>query len=146
MVLKSAFYFGNQPEYGDLVIIDSKVNNKRSFLDKLTESPLIAIFSDDEKKNDIWIKRVIGEQGDTLEYKNGHVYRNGKLLNENYIKEQLFAPFEKVVVPENHVFVMGDNRNNSNDSREIGPVPIDNVIGKVFIRFYPFDKFDFINK
>jgi signal peptidase I len=109
--------------------------------DNLFESPIVSMIfesNDSDKKN--WIKRIIGEEGDTLEYKNGRVYRNGEELVEDYIKEDMTFPFETIVVPENHVFVMGDNRNGSRDSREIGPVPNENIVGKVFLRFYPFDK------
>ncbi|MGO4890492.1 signal peptidase I [Anaerobacillus sp. MEB173] len=81
------------------------------------------------------MKRIIGDEGDTLEYKDGRVYRNGEELIEEYLKEDMTFPFETIVVPEKHVFVMGDNRNGSRDSREIGPVPIDNIVGKVLLRF-----------
>ncbi|MDU4698798.1 MAG: signal peptidase I, partial [Paenibacillus sp.] len=68
--------------------------------------------------------------GDTIEVKDGHVFRNGQQLQEPYIKEQMDAGVSQVwQVPDNHVFVMGDNRNNSNDSRSIGPVPLDHVMG-----------------
>jgi len=94
----------------------------------------------DYNETNYWIKRVIGEPGDLLEYIDGKVHRNGNELEEDYIKENMLFPFETIVVPENHVFVLGDNRNNSYDSRDIGTVPIDHVLGKVLFRYYPFDK------
>ncbi|MFD2444269.1 signal peptidase I [Bacillus sp. CGMCC 1.16607] len=140
MVYKSSYLLGSEPKFGDLVIIDSRVNRNRTFKDELLENPIVELFRNGEKGNK-WIKRVIGEAGDTLEIKNGKVYRNGKLLTEDYIKEEMNV-YDDVtfVVPNDHVFVMGDNRNHSGDSREIGPVPFDNVIGKVVARFYPFSK------
>ena len=91
------------------------------------------------------VKRVIAVAGDTLEIKeNGNIYVNGELIEENYLyidqpgykyKEQL------VRVAPGELFVMGDHRNESTDSREIGTVSEDSVLGKVLIRFYPFDKF-----
>jgi signal peptidase I len=141
LIYKSGYILGEEPKYNDIVIIDSRIDKNRSMKDNLFESPIVSMIfesNDSDKKN--WIKRIIGEEGDTLEYKNGRVYRNGEELVEDYIKEEMTFPFETIVVPENHVFVMGDNRNGSRDSREIGPVPNENIVGKVFLRFYPFDK------
>jgi signal peptidase I len=141
LIYKSGYILGEEPKYNDIVIIDSRIDKNRSMKDNLFESPIVSMIfesNDSDKKN--WIKRIIGEEGDTLEYKNGRVYRNGEELVEDYIKEDMTFPFETIVVPENHVFVMGDNRNGSRDSREIGPVPNENIVGKVFLRFYPFDK------
>lgn len=142
MVFKSAYLFGKVPSYGDLVIIDSQVTSPRTFKDHLLESPIFALFTDDQINEKFWIKRIIGVEGDSLEYKDGKVYRNGSLLEESYTKEDILTPFDPVIIPKNHVFVMGDNRNHSSDSRQIGPVPIENVVGKVVIRFYPFDQID----
>ena len=73
--------------------------------------------------------------GDVLEYREGKLYRNNELLAEHYIKEQMeFFP-GKVTVLEDSLFVMGDNRNASTDSREIGCIPMDHVIAKVFLKF-----------
>jgi signal peptidase I len=84
--------------------------------------------------HDVWVKRVIGLPGDTIMIKNNQVYRNGQRLKEDYIKEAMIdTPDAHFVIPENQIFVMGDNRNNSRDSREIGSIPIDHVLGvKIF--------------
>ena len=83
--------------------------------------------------NDVWVKRVIGRPGDVLEFKDGHVWRNGEQLQEPYTKDTKmnYTRSTSVTVPEGHVFVMGDNRNHSSDSRFIGPVPVDHVLGFV---------------
>ncbi|MBA4495736.1 signal peptidase I [Paenactinomyces guangxiensis] len=118
-----------QPNYGDIVIIDSRINRERTLIDDLEDSSIYKLFTGNEQHN-IWVKRVIGKPGDTIEFKNNKIYRNGKLLEEDYIKESMMnTPNEKYKVPENHIFVMGDNRNNSRDSREIGYVPLDHVLG-----------------
>lgn len=126
---------GNMPQYGDIVIIDSRVNRDRTWKDDVADvvSNYVSIFSKDAERHDAWVKRVIGLPGDTLEFKDGHVWRNGKELEEPYTKESTmqYSQTAPVVVPEGHVFVMGDNRNHSSDSRFIGPVPIKNVIGHV---------------
>ena len=91
------------------------------------------------------VKRVIAVAGDTVEIKeDGSVYVNGKLLEENYVNiDNPYYRYKEltVKVPEGELFVMGDHRNESTDSREIGTVSEDSVLGKVLIRFYPFDKF-----
>lgn len=91
------------------------------------------------------VKRVIGIAGDTVRIdEDGNVYLNGELLDEPYVyinsSHSAYRPGEWVV-PDGEVFVMGDHRNVSEDSRSFGTVKTDSVLGKVLIRFYPFDKF-----
>lgn len=120
------------PDYGDIVILDSRVDRERSMLDNLNENALFTYLMGQAPDHHIWIKRVIGKAGDVMEVKNHKVYRNGEELVEPYIKELMEeATLEKITVPEGHVFVMGDNRNNSSDSRVIGPVPADHILGKL---------------
>jgi len=140
IVYKSAYIWGNIPEYGEMVIIDSRTDHVRTFKDQLFDSPFLSFFSDKRDKGNIWIKRVIGEAGDNIEFRDGDIIRNGEVLVEDYIKEEMNITNDFIVIPDHHVFVMGDNRNNSSDSRVIGPIPIENVVGKVIFRFYPFDR------
>jgi signal peptidase I len=113
-------------DYGDIVVIDRRTDRKRSLLDDITE---ISIFHRFENRN-LWIKRVIGKPGDIIEIKHGQVYRNGELLEEPYVLEDfMHGPNEQFIVPEDHIFVLGDNRNNSMDSRSIGYIPYDNIKG-----------------
>ncbi|MTI66621.1 MAG: signal peptidase I [Firmicutes bacterium] len=89
-----------------------------------------------------YIKRIIALEGDIIEIKNGKVYLNGKILNEEYLKEDVYTYGElKLKVPKGHVFVLGDNRNRmaSKDSRVFGSVKIDSIKGKAWIRWFPFD-------
>ena len=96
----------------------------------------IAIFDRSSREHNVWVKRVIGKGGDTLAFKEGHVWRNGEKLEEPYINEPMeFSMDGSYTVPEGMVFAMGDNRNHSSDSRFIGPVPVDHVLGKVAIQF-----------
>lgn len=94
-----------------------------------------------------YIKRVIGVAGDHIEIKDDKVYLNGELLQENYLDEDTptnmgtYGLFSDVVVPEGYVFVMGDNREHSTDSRCFGCIPVSKIEGKVWIRFWPFSKF-----
>ncbi|QHE51218.1 signal peptidase I [Pontibacillus sp. HMF3514] len=143
LAFKSAYIFGNNPSFADIVIVDRRINRERTVKDDFIESAIVNTIVGSDKHHNFLIKRVIGEPGDTLSYKDGSVYRNGEKLEEDYIKEKMAVPFEKVTVPEGHVYVMGDNRNISHDSRAIGPVPIDHIVGKVFLRYYPFNKISF---
>ena len=139
LVFLTPYHFGIKPGYGEIVIIDSRVDRKRILWDKLIESPLVALIVRDRNVH-MWVKRVIGLPGDILEYKDGRVYRNGQELTEPYVMDKMKTAFETAVIPEGFIYVMGDNRNRSSDSRIIGPVPISNIQGRVVLRIYPFNK------
>ncbi|MFC4600916.1 signal peptidase I [Cohnella hongkongensis] len=129
-VSKLSHTFSYMPDYGDIVVIDSRVSRDRSFMDDILENPLIQLLTGDEDRV-YYVKRVIGKPGDVLEIKDGSVYRNGERLEEPYIKEEMSAySGGSWKVPDGHVFVMGDNRNHSDDSRSIGAIPLNHVLGK----------------
>lgn len=88
-----------------------------------------------------FIKRVIAVGGDTIEIKDGHVYVNDALVNEDYISEKTRTEYPKQTVPEGTLFVCGDNRRNSLDSRfpDVGFVPLELVKGKATLIFWPID-------
>jgi signal peptidase I len=137
LVFLTPYLFGATPERGDIVIIDSRLERKRTFADRVIESPLPALFIESGREH-MWVKRVIGLPGDTIESRQGHLYINGKLFTESYIKEKMEAEFEPVAIPDGHIYVMGDNRNRSSDSRQVGPVPLSNIQGRVVMRIFPF--------
>ncbi len=139
LIFLTPYLFGAAPGYGDLVIIDSRVDRQRTIVDRVIESPLFALFIHRERDH-MWVKRVIGLPGDSLEFIMGSVYRNGELLPESYIKSKVATEHNPVVVPDGHVYVLGDNRNHSSDSRQIGPVPLRNIQGRVILRFLPLSK------
>ena len=97
-----------------------------------------------------FIKRIIGMPGEHVEIKDGKVYINGGALAEDYLPEgmtteSLGGVFTDLVVPEGCIFVLGDNRRGSTDSRAFGCVPIDKVESKVLFRFWPINKFGKVN-
>ncbi len=139
LVFLAPYHLDHVPDHEDIVIIDSRVERKRTFLDKFLDSPLVSIIRGEQNEH-LWVKRVIGLPGDKLEYEDGNVIRNGQVLEEDYVKGEMQSGFQSLEVPEDHIFVMGDNRNSSSDSRSIGPIPTENIQGRVILRFFPFDK------
>lgn len=127
VIISSMFY---EPKQGDVVIV-----RKLAF----QEDPII--------------KRVIAVGGQTvkIDFQQGIVYVDGKALDEQYIAAPTHNALDfrgEVTVPENCVFIMGDNRNDSTDSRYsiIGCVDKRYILGKVLFRYYPLNKFGAINK
>ena len=93
-----------------------------------------------------YIKRVIGLPGEHVKIENGKVYINGEMLQEDYladtvVTESLGGAYTDVIVPEGCVYVMGDNRPQSTDSRIFGCIPIEKLEGKVVLRFWPLNVF-----
>lgn len=92
-----------------------------------------------------YIKRVIGLPGDHVEIKDGRVYLNDEILNEEYLDTGTITNigegcFDDVVVPNGYIYVLGDNRDVSADSRRFGCIPIDKIEGKAVFRFWPLNK------
>ncbi len=87
------------------------------------------------------VKRVVGLPGETLSIRDGQVYINGTPLEEPYIQGEPWGNYPPTHIPEGYVFLLGDNRNNSSDSRVFGPVPITNILGHVWVRYWPLNDF-----
>jgi signal peptidase I len=108
----------------------------------------IIVFNPPTVSDKPYIKRVIGLPGDTITIENGSVYRNGVKLDEPYIQDGITdcprTKCDPVRVPEGEVYVLGDNRKNSTDSRIFGPVPVENIIGKAWITYWPLDDFGLV--
>jgi signal peptidase I len=124
-------YRFHQPELGDVVVFKAPKNEDYDY-----------------------IKRIIGLPGDKVMIKGGRIYVNGQLLDESgyldtgtvtrdgsYAREGM-----TITVPLRSYFVAGDNRDHSSDSREWGPVPEENIIGKAWIRYWPLNRFGVIKK
>jgi len=95
-----------------------------------------------------YVKRVIAVGGDKIDLRDGKVYVNGKLIEYTETRGQPTTPQAPRItypftVPQGEIFVLGDNRQSSSDSRTFGSVPVGNIIGKVILRFWPFDRLVF---
>lgn len=94
-----------------------------------------------------FIKRIIGMPGDKIQIKDGKVYVNGELKEESYTEDDTYSyKLTDFTVPENYYFLVGDNRDKSNDSRDFGCIPIDKIEGRASFSIWPFNKIGIINK
>lgn len=119
LIVNKLVYYTRAPKRGEIIVFKYPSDTTRDF-----------------------IKRVIAVGGDTIEIKDGKTYVNGEKLDESYIREPFHTNYPKTTIPEGHIFVMGDNRNNSEDSRflDVGFVDLSLVKGKASVIFWPLDK------
>ena len=118
------------------------VVNKFIYRFRAPERGEILVFRYPKDPSRDFIKRVIAVPGDTIEIKDGRVFGNQQLMNEPYILSKTRGDYPLTTIPEGHIFVMGDNRNNSEDSRfaDVGFVPYELVKGKAMMVFWPWDQ------
>ena len=118
-------YRFSEPKRGDIVVFDGVEGEEDQTL----------------------VKRVVGVAGDTIRVWNGTLYVNDEPQEEPYLNKESppEGSFGPTKVPRRHVFVMGDNRGNSGDSRVFGPVPVRNVRGEALVRFWPINKIGPLN-
>jgi signal peptidase I len=130
-------------EVGDRLIVE-----KVSYRFSVPQRGDIVVYNPPERamgNGNAFIKRVIGLPGETIDIRDGQVYIDGKALTEPYVMEAPRYPdpmwdglgLPGGVIPKDKVFVMGDNRNNSQDSHVWGALPIENIIGQTVFRFWP---------
>jgi signal peptidase I len=139
-----AFWIPSESMVPTLLVGDRVLVNKFIYRFKGPERGEIVVFESVESSEEDLIKRVVGVPGDEVAVRRGRLYLNGEPRKEPYVVEDpcrrnlpKTCAFGPTTVPEGHVFVMGDNRANSRDSRFFGPLPEGNIEGKTFLRFWP---------
>lgn len=97
----------------------------------------IIVFEWPRRPGDYQIQRIVGLPGETIEIRQGQVFISDKPLSEPYQPFPGSSSMQKIVIPEGHVFVLGDNRNNAGDSRHWGPLPVENILGRAVFSHWP---------
>jgi signal peptidase I len=147
--LFQAFYIPSESMEPTLVDRDRVIVNKLSYrLHDVNRGDLVVFDrppSEPPTEVDELIKRVIALPGETIEARDGEIYIDGRLLSEPYLRTPASSGnFGPVTVPDGHVFVMGDNRMNSRDSRVFGPIDQDLIVGRAFVRVWPLGRLAFL--
>lgn len=146
VIINKFNYLISEPIRGDIIIMNKAQDEKGLILNMVNEAKDIFDnikyrFTGNIEKNNL-IKRVVGVNGDIINIKDGNLYVNGRIQEEEYTQGNTYAHGEyPIEVPTGMVFVLGDNRENSLDSRTLGFVKIEQIKGKAVFRFFPFDKF-----
>jgi signal peptidase I len=142
LVNRLAFRFG-EPEHGDVVVFfrpDPDAGKQPTGVIGFLKRAAAQGLGNAPPGSEDLIKRVIGKPGDVLFARNGKLWRNGEQLNETYLRpETKTSSFGPVRVPEGHIWVMGDNREDSQDSRKFGPVDEEVLVGRAMVLIWPFD-------
>lgn len=146
LIIDKLSYQFSEPERGDIIVfLKNGVKGSTSNEMHRNMELFMNLFmkkNEINEKHEMYVKRVIGIPGDTVDIKDGFVYVNGNKLTEDYVKGTTFAGeiTLPLTVEKNQVFVMGDNREVSVDSRAFGTVDYDRLEGKVAFRIFPLNK------
>jgi signal peptidase I len=148
VLVEKLTYLWGEPARGQVVVFEREITSPE-FVTGEEEEDDGNVFSDiatafrelfgfptgDEQD---FIKRVVAVEGDKVEGRDGDIFVNGERVDEPYLEPgDGTAEFPRLTVPEDMLFVMGDNRNNSDDSRNFGPIPEDSVVGHAFVLIWP---------
>jgi signal peptidase I len=121
VVEKVTYRFLHGPRHGDIVVLDMP------------------------DQTEMLIKRVVGLPGESVEVEGGYAFVDGQQLNEPWIVRPGGRDYGPQTVPPLHIFVLGDNRGASNDSRSFGPVPIEYVVGRAWFSYWPLEDLGFVD-
>jgi signal peptidase I len=137
MVNKLAYRFG-EPQRGDVVVFRDPREEQieESIPEAVIRSVLEAVGIRTRGDEDL-IKRVVGLPGETIEVRDNHVLVNGTAIEEAYLPEVFMPDEPPITVGPEEVFVMGDNRDASFDSRRFGAIPLDDLVGEAFVTIWP---------
>ena len=147
LVEKLSYRFSG-PDRGDVVVFEREYaipggpDEDDTFWDGIVDS-IRGLFGFPTGTEQDFIKRVMAVGGDTIEGRDGRIYVNDEVVSEPFLSDgQQTGPFGPIEIPEGEIFVMGDNRNNSDDSRNFGPIDADKVVGHAFLLIWPPQDFD----
>jgi signal peptidase I len=121
VVEKVTYRFLHGPRHGDIVVLDIP------------------------GQSEMLIKRVVALPGETIEVRDGRAYVDGRMLSEPWITHPGGRDYGPQTIPPLQVFVLGDNRGESNDSRNFGAVPIEHVVGRAWFSYWPLEDIGFVN-
>lgn len=147
VVVSELAYRLHDPRRGDVVVFDEpgEQPDEGGILPARLVRDLLEGVGLVRPEGTVLIKRVIGLPGETVQARGGDLFVNGRQLIEPYLPDGMAtADFGPVLVPEGHLFVMGDNRGDSSDSRVFGPVPVDDVIGRALLVAWPPGRWEFL--
>ena len=143
MANKLAYRFG-EPERGDIVVFLNPNLSDEELDESIPEAVIRSVLEAvgvRVRGSDDLIKRVVATEGQEVSVSDGTLHLDGTAVEEPYARDGTSMPdFGPVLVPEDHVFVMGDNRSSSLDSRRFGPVPVDEIVGEAVFRIWPLDR------
>lgn len=146
IVVSKISYRIHDPNRGDIVVFDcpplacaGKEEDQGALIGRIVGAVLEGV-GVKQPSTDEYVKRIIGLPGDTVEGKEGRVYVNGMLLDEPYLDptRAYTTPFPARTIGSDELWVMGDNRMNSSDSRVFGPIKKDSVVGRTVLKVWPF--------
>jgi signal peptidase I len=138
----------HEPHRGDIVVFTSPFETQgksdgRSLPSRIVHTVLESVGLRQPSTED-FIKRVIGLPGETVEGKSGKIYINGRELVEPYLAEEPLGDFPPKTIPKDQLWVMGDNRNRSSDSRVFGPIRESKIVGRAILRIWPVNRLGFL--
>lgn len=144
MVNKLSYSFGD-PDRGDIVVFDSPfaaAGDDEPFISAAWRAIKESLGIQTALVPDDLIKRVMALPGETIEIRNNEVFIDGTKLDEPYLSPGvIMQDFGPQTIPDGMVFVMGDNRGSSHDSRKFGAIPVETIVGRAFVLLWPFDRF-----